>query len=194
MSPHIAPLPAPLSLAPLSDAPLSPARAFAAIEAELTALPEPAVLPLCIDPRYAAQTAMATARRMEALLPELAALPHFDVTPVRRLAIYAAALLYTEMQLEPPRVPTAADPSGALDALDAWLAPRRARAQAYTVLVWAYDQCRRGVTFLRWCNGDVDQLVPPLHPTYVHPEPAALRPDTAVEPEPFVPWEAATAA
>lgn len=42
--------------------------------------------------------------------------------------------------------------------------PRFVRAQAYTLFVRAYGECRRAVTYLRWHQGDVRQLVPPLRP------------------------------
>ncbi|MCX4245121.1 hypothetical protein [Paraliomyxa miuraensis] len=42
--------------------------------------------------------------------------------------------------------------------------PRRTRARAFTLFSEVYDQCRRGVTFLRWHEGDADQFVPSLYP------------------------------
>ncbi len=162
--------------------PPSPAEAFASIETELEALPEDAVLPVCVDLRYAAQVAMQAARRMEALLPEMVLLPEFDVGPVRRLAVYAAAALHAEMTLD--RACTPVRPG----AIDAWLAPRNDRARAYTVLVRAYDQCRRAVTFLRWCHGDAEQWVPPLHPVHAHLE-VELEPSTRLAPPVVLPLE-----
>lgn len=41
---------------------------------------------------------------------------------------------------------------------------RFVRAQAYTLFVRAYDECRRAVTYLRWHDGDVMQIVPSLRP------------------------------
>lgn len=40
--------------------------------------------------------------------------------------------------------------------------PGLRRARAYTLFVRAYDECRRAVTFLRWHEGDVDQIAPSL--------------------------------
>lgn len=36
------------------------------------------------------------------------------------------------------------------------------RRRAFTLLVRAYDQCRRAVTFLRWSEGDTRKIVPSL--------------------------------
>lgn len=38
-----------------------------------------------------------------------------------------------------------------------------ARIRAYTLMVGAYDQARRAVSFLRWNEGDVDAIVPSLY-------------------------------
>ena len=40
--------------------------------------------------------------------------------------------------------------------------PADRRARAFTLLVRAYDQCRRGVTYLRWADGDHDAIAPSL--------------------------------
>ncbi len=42
--------------------------------------------------------------------------------------------------------------------------PRFVRAQAYTLFVRAYAECRRAVTYLRWHQGDVRRIVPSLRP------------------------------
>lgn len=36
------------------------------------------------------------------------------------------------------------------------------RRRAFTLLVRAYDQCRRAVTYLRWSEGDANKIVPSL--------------------------------
>jgi hypothetical protein len=41
--------------------------------------------------------------------------------------------------------------------------PRFVRAQAYTLFYRAYDECRRGVTCLRWHDGDARHIVPSLY-------------------------------
>lgn len=41
---------------------------------------------------------------------------------------------------------------------------RRVRARAFTLFVQVYDLCRRGVTYLRWLDGDIEQFVPSLYP------------------------------
>jgi hypothetical protein len=42
--------------------------------------------------------------------------------------------------------------------------PKYLRAQAYTLFARAYDECRRGVSYLRWHHGDAAVLVPSLYP------------------------------
>lgn len=41
--------------------------------------------------------------------------------------------------------------------------PIHLRAQAFTLFVRAYDECRRGVSYLRWHQGDALALVPSLY-------------------------------
>lgn len=73
---------------------------------------------------------------------------------------------------------------------------RHLQAQAFTVFARAYDEARRGVSYLRWREGDAHLLVPSLYPhrprrsgvtvdeptTVVAPEPAA---NTEPEPTPI---------
>lgn len=40
---------------------------------------------------------------------------------------------------------------------------RRTRAQAFTLFTEVYDICRRGVTYLRWHEGDAERFVPSLY-------------------------------
>jgi hypothetical protein len=42
--------------------------------------------------------------------------------------------------------------------------PAHVRAQAFTLFLRAYDECRRGVTYLRWHDGDAAAIVPSLYP------------------------------
>jgi hypothetical protein len=64
------------------------------------------------------------------------------------------------------------------------------RARAFTLLVDAYDACRRAVTYLRWNEGDADLIAPSLFklrgprrsPAEAPPEPPAPAP--APEPAP----------
>src|SRR5690606_4415823 len=42
--------------------------------------------------------------------------------------------------------------------------PKHLRAQAFSLFVRAYEECRRGVTFLRWHHGDARSIVPSLYP------------------------------
>jgi len=41
---------------------------------------------------------------------------------------------------------------------------RRMRAKAFTLFMAAYDECRRGVSHLRWHEGDATSIVPSLYP------------------------------
>lgn len=42
--------------------------------------------------------------------------------------------------------------------------PRHVRAKAFTLFMRAYDECRRGVSHLRWHQGDAADIVPSLYP------------------------------
>jgi hypothetical protein len=42
--------------------------------------------------------------------------------------------------------------------------PAYVRAQAFALFVRAYDECRRGVAYLRWHHGDATAIVPSLYP------------------------------
>lgn len=50
------------------------------------------------------------------------------------------------------------------DPLKARTDPRHVRVQAFTLFVGAYDECRRGVSHLRWHEGDAAEIVPSLYP------------------------------
>ena len=39
----------------------------------------------------------------------------------------------------------------------------KARQRAFSLFVRAYDECRRGVVFLRWHEGDADRYVPSIY-------------------------------
>jgi hypothetical protein len=51
--------------------------------------------------------------------------------------------------------PVAADPGK--------ISPAERRQRAFTLFANAYDQCRRAATFLRWNEGDVDDLAPSIY-------------------------------
>lgn len=42
--------------------------------------------------------------------------------------------------------------------------PVHMRAKAFTLFLRAYEECRRGVTYLRWNHGDASAIVPSLYP------------------------------
>jgi hypothetical protein len=52
-----------------------------------------------------------------------------------------------------------ADPDPLLERSD----PRRVRAQALTLFMGAYDECRRGISHLRWHERDAAEIVPSLY-------------------------------
>ena len=43
------------------------------------------------------------------------------------------------------------------------LTPNDRRQRAFTLFVRAYDECRRAATYLRWHEGDADELIPSLY-------------------------------
>ncbi|HEU4538075.1 MAG TPA: hypothetical protein VFS00_28335, partial [Polyangiaceae bacterium] len=59
-------------------------------------------------------------------------------------------------------------------------------ARAYTLFFNAYDECRRGVAFVRWREGDADAFAPTLRPAARRPRPSDDVPvdDEAPKPEP----------
>ncbi len=145
--------------------PLSPTEAFAAVETELASIPSRALLHPCLDLRHAARSAMDAAGRLETLHVRLSGLPGFDMRPVLRLGLYACAVWYADLE----RPAAHCDPLTLGHATEGRL-PRRLglraredlRARTYTLLVNAYTHCRRGVTFLRWSQRDVERFLPPL--------------------------------
>lgn len=61
---------------------------------------------------------------------------------------------------------------------------RKLRARAFTLFARAYDACRRGVTFLRWDEGDVDWYLPSIYVRRQHrPKPRAHAVESRPEPE-----------
>ena len=52
-----------------------------------------------------------------------------------------------------------ADPDPLVERTD----PRHVRAQAFTLFVDSYDECRRGISHLRWHEGDAAEIVPSLY-------------------------------
>jgi hypothetical protein len=52
-----------------------------------------------------------------------------------------------------------ANPDPLVDRTD----PRHVRAQAFTLFVGSYDECRRGISHLRWHEGDTAEIVPSLY-------------------------------
>lgn len=60
--------------------------------------------------------------------------------------------------------------------------PRYLRLQAFALFARAYQECRRGVTFLRWYHGDVQQIVPTLYPRK-NPSPRTTSEEIQAEPD-----------
>jgi hypothetical protein len=75
-------------LAQITTAP----QAFAAVRAEIEAIPADQLAHLNVEVSRATRCGLVTARNVQALLPELAEVHPFDVRPVRMLRIYSLAL------------------------------------------------------------------------------------------------------
>lgn len=227
-------------------------QAFSAIQTEIDAVPESALIPINLDIPRAVERGLGVANRMGEWLPFLAQLPFFDVRPVEGLHVYALAALHAHLMATEPvqgltpltellveagplredllltaeilarrglasakqvaairsglgHVDTANDLVALGELFDeAWsrihdkvavtkemvdragalgielhtalgvrqidrtssgpqTERRLTRAQAFTLFTKAYDACRRGMSFLRWGHGDVDDLVPSLY-------------------------------
>jgi hypothetical protein len=81
------------------------AQAFALLKAEIDAVSDEDLLTISTDITYLAETAFVAAGRIESLMPELAKLPpeHFDLEQVRKLRLYAGALIYTHVLTMAPK-------------------------------------------------------------------------------------------
>jgi hypothetical protein len=78
--------------------------------------------------------------------------------PVTREMIARAIALSTELQRALGVRQAEPDP------LTAPTDRRFVRAQAFTLFAKAYEEAQRGVTFLRWYQGDAHRIVPSLYP------------------------------
>lgn len=78
-------------------------------------------------------------------------------TPVTREQVERAGVLGTEMHELVASRKFAAPGEPAPDD------PQRVRARAFTLLVRKYDECRRGVTYLRWKFGDAETFAPSMY-------------------------------
>jgi hypothetical protein len=74
------------------------------------------------------------------------------------------------------------------------------RQKAYTLFLTAYDQLRRAITFIRWNEGDADEIAPSLYAgrkrkavTLEEPTPNITAPITQPSPTPTVPTHTAVA-
>lgn len=78
-------------------------------------------------------------------------------TPVTREQVERAGVVGTQLHelVAARRFATPVDPSPN----DA----QRTRARAFTLLVRKYDECRRGVAYLRWKFGDADAFAPSMY-------------------------------
>ncbi len=66
--------------------------------------------------------------------------------------------------------------------------PAKVRAQCFTRFRDAYDSCRRAIVYLRWDEGDVDEIAPSLYAQGKHARGAGFPPeDPESETEPQVP-------
>jgi hypothetical protein len=83
------------------------AKAFAAIESEIAAVPDHALVNITTDIPQSVQTAMGAAKRIEVLMPDLVRLPSdlFDLSRALNLQIYAGATLYAHLQVAEIGIP-----------------------------------------------------------------------------------------
>lgn len=227
--------------------------AFAAIRAEIEAVPADGLVPINLNVAAAARRGLAVAERIEPLLPALAALPDLEFGMVERLGTYALAVLHADdlatelgssrttrlaillQEAAPLReimlraaevlvlaglisrarvaaIRSSRGPAGMAKGLQTlgrlyrehWddardkvpvtftmieraitlsatlnealgvrdidddplvepANPRHRRAQAFTLFCRAYDECRRGISYLRWHHGDADRIAPSLY-------------------------------
>lgn len=86
--------------------------------------------------------------------------------PISRATVRRAARVGTQLQIALGKRNIEARSRDARDEL------RLARARAYTLFHCAYDHCRRGVSFVRWTYGDVEEYVPSLYPKRKRRSPA----------------------
>jgi hypothetical protein len=115
--------------------------AFAAVEAEILAVPLEALIPISVDIPTVTRAVMGAIEELAKLLPDLAKLPDYDLRKVTHLQLYAGAALHAH------RVAPVVDPSCL-------------RARAFTLFAAAHDESLGGVAFLRWHEGDWDTFVP----------------------------------
>lgn len=78
--------------------------------------------------------------------------------PISREMVARAARIGMELQLALGKRRLPSEPRSTRDARHV------TEGRAMTLFVNAYDHCRRGVTFVRWCHGDIEHFVPSLYP------------------------------
>jgi hypothetical protein len=131
--PSLSPSPSILTVSTLPEA-------FLAVQAEILAVPLAALVPICVDVPTVTRAVMGSIDELATLLPDLAGLPDYDLKKVTHLNLYAAAALYAHLVV--PLVD-----------------PKRLRARAFTLFAQAHDEALRGVSFLRWYEGDWDTFL-----------------------------------
>lgn len=87
----------------LSD--VTHADAFARVKPEIDAVPDDDLITIVTEITHSVTTAFVAAGRIDLLMPELAKLPpeHFELDKVRKLRLYAGALLYTHVRMMKPK-------------------------------------------------------------------------------------------
>jgi hypothetical protein len=81
------------------------AQAYALLALEIAAVPDTAIITITTDIPLSVETAFVVADRIESLMPLLSKLPPecFDLPRVRKLRLYAGALLYTHVLTMAPK-------------------------------------------------------------------------------------------
>jgi hypothetical protein len=121
------------------------AAGFKRVEAEIRSVPERELVPVNVDVLGAVTTVLGALPELRALRAQFAELRGFDLASFDKLRDYALALGHAHAMY-----PAA---GGAAVAL---------RQRAFTLFATTYDEVRRAVSYLRWHDGDGDDIAPSL--------------------------------
>jgi hypothetical protein len=138
--------------------------AFGRVEDDIRAVAVRDRLPVRLDVTRVVVTVLGAVPKLQGMRPQLEKLSGFDLVRFGKLADFALALAYAHAAYE--SVSGTADDIPALGRRGttppARMAAAEVRTRAFTVLMNAYDETRRAVTYLRWHEGDADHMVPPV--------------------------------
>ena len=144
--------------------------AYERVREELESLREEDLVPSNVDAAFCVRLVLGSLPESRRYRQALAAqLPSFDIEVFDKLERYARALAHAHA--------LCTEAFGSRDLRRRELALGR-RQRVFTLLARAYDQLRRHLSFLRWSEGDVDEIAPSLYAF-----PARATPRTRAEPE-----------